>query len=190
MLERQGYFPVTSPRHEKDHVRCLKQKKLPSRRFRTLLYCLFQILNPKFLVFHLPEAGQVPRWNASRCRNVYSSVNLSGFSGWHADSHPSSGFQRFTQPRCVVASVCQKRAVIGEEMLEDGCTLVVADLSFSQQKQDRTPMPVTNNMEFGIQANFCSFYKTWRIPFLSRLAAVRRTLRWVESSIREPSKVV
>ena len=76
MLERQGYFPVTSPRHEKDHVRCLKQKKLPSRRFRTLLYCLFQILNPKFLVFHLPEAGQVPRWNASRCRNVYSSVNL------------------------------------------------------------------------------------------------------------------
>ena len=58
-------------------------------------------------------------------------------------------------------------------MLEDGCTLVVADLSFSQQKQDRTPMPVTNNIEFGIQANFCSFYKTWRIPFLSRLAAVR-----------------
>ena len=97
---------------------------------------------------------------------------ISVFSGWHADRHPS-GFQRFTQPRCVVASVCQKRTVIGEEMLEDGCTLVVADLSFSQQKQDRTPMPVTNNMEFGIQANFCSFYKTWRIPFLSRLAAVR-----------------
>ena len=81
--------------------------------------------------------------------------------------------QRFTQPRCVVASVCQKRTVIGEEMLEDGCTLVVAGLSFSQQKQDRTPMPVTNNMEFGIQATFCSFYQTWRIPFLSRLAAVR-----------------
>ena len=34
-------------------------------------------------------------------------------------------------------------------------------------------MPVTNNMEFGIQATFCSSYKTWRIPFLSRLAAVR-----------------
>ena len=97
---------------------------------------------------------------------------LSSFSGWHADCHPS-GFQRFTQPRCVVASVCQKRTVIGEEMLEDGCTLVVAGLSFSQQKQDRTPMPVTNNMEFGIQATFCSSYKTWRIPFLSRLAAVR-----------------
>ncbi len=70
-------------------------------------------------------------------------------------------------------SVCQKRTVIGEEMLENGYPLVVAGLSFSQQKQDRTPMPVTNNMEFGIQATFCSSYKTWRIPFLSRLAAVR-----------------
>ena len=105
-------------------------------------------------------------------RVVKGKCFISSFSGWHADRHPS-GFQRFKQPRCVVASVCQKRTVIGEEMLEDGCTLVVADLSFSQQKQDRTPMPVTNNMEFGIQANFCSFYKTWRIPFLSRLAAVR-----------------
>ena len=66
-----------------------------------------------------------------------------------------------------------EKTVIGEEMLEDGCTLVVADLSFSQQKQERTPMPVTNNMEFGIQATFCSSYKTWRIPFLSRLAVVR-----------------
>ena len=105
-------------------------------------------------------------------RVVKGKCFISSFSGWHADRHPS-GFQRFKQPRCVVASVCQKRTVIGEEMLEDGCTLVVADLSFSQQKQDRTPMPVTNNVEFGIQANFCSFYKTWRIPFLSRLAAVR-----------------
>ena len=109
-------------------------------------------------------------------RVVKGKCFISSFSGWHADRHPS-GFQRFKQPRCVVASVCQKRTVIGEEMLEDGCTLVVADLSFSQQKQDRTPMPVTNNMEFGIQANFCSFYKTWRIPFLSRLAAVRWALR-------------
>ena len=80
-------------------------------------------------------------------RVVKGKCFISSFSGWHADRHPS-GFQRFKQPRCVVASVCQKRTVIGEEMLEDGCTLVVADLSFSQQKQDRTPMPATNNMEF------------------------------------------
>ena len=97
---------------------------------------------------------------------------ISGFSRWYADCHPLA-FQRFTQPGCVIASICQKRTVIGEEMLEDGCTLVVADLSFSQQKQDGTPMPVTNDMKFGIQATFCSSYKTWRIPFLSRLAAVR-----------------
>ena len=105
-------------------------------------------------------------------RVVKGKCFISSFSGWHADRHPS-GFQRFKQPRCVVASVCQKRTVIGEEMLEDGCTLVVADLSFSQQKQDGTPMPVTNNMEFGIQATFCSTDETWRMPFLSRLAAVR-----------------
>ena len=92
--------------------------------------------------------------------------------GGDADCHPL-GFQGFPQPTRVITSGCQKRTVIGEEMLEDGCTLVIADLSFSQQKQDRTPMPATNNMEFGIQATFCSAYKTWRIPFLSRLAAVR-----------------
>ncbi len=34
-------------------------------------------------------------------------------------------------------------------------------------------MPVTNDMEFGIQSAFCSSYKTWRIPFLSELVAVR-----------------
>ena len=90
-------------------------------------------------------------------RVVKGKCFISGFSGWHADSHPSSGLQRFTQPRRVVASVCQKRAVIGEEMLEDGCTLVVADLSFSQQ---RPPMAVTNGMKFGIQASFCATDET------------------------------
>lgn len=58
-------------------------------------------------------------------------------------------------------------------MLENGRPLVVADLSFRQQKQDRTPVPITNGMKFGIQATFCSSYKARRIPFLSRLAAVR-----------------
>ena len=73
MLERQGYFPVTSLHHGKGHVRCLKRKKLPSRRFRTPLYYLFQILNPKFLVFHLPGADRVPRCYASRSHSVYLS---------------------------------------------------------------------------------------------------------------------
>lgn len=70
-------------------------------------------------------------------------------------------------------SVYQKRTVIGEEVLENGCTLVAADLSFSQQKQDRTPMPATNSMKFRIHASFCSTDETWRIHFLSRLATVR-----------------
>ena len=48
----------------------------------------------------------------------------------------------------------EKCTVIGEKVLEDGCTLVVADLSFSQQKQDRAPMPVINDMEFGFRPPF------------------------------------
>ncbi len=80
---------------------------------------------------------------------------------------------RFPQPTRVITSVCQKRTGIGKKVLENGCTLAVADLPFSQQTQDGTPMPVTNDMEFGIQATFCSSNETWRIPFLSRLAAVR-----------------
>lgn len=104
-------------------------------------------------------------------RVVKGKCFISVFSGWYAGCHPY-GFQRFTQSRCVIASVWRKRTVIGEEVLDDGCTLVVAVLSFSQQKQDETPMAVTNCMKFRIQATFCSPYKTWRIPFLSRLAAV------------------
>lgn len=50
--------------------------------------------------------------------------------------------------------------------------LVVADLSFSQQKQDRRPMPVTNDMESG-SVRLLFICKMWRIPFLSGLAAVR-----------------
>lgn len=78
---------------------------------------------------------------------------LSVFSGWHADCY-SSGSQRVTQPTRVITSVCQKCIGIGKKVLENGCTFVVADLSFSQQKQDRAPMPVINDMEFGFRPPF------------------------------------
>ena len=45
-------------------------------------------------------------------RVVKGKYFISGVSGWHADIHPSD-FQRFTQPRCVVASVCQKVLLSG-----------------------------------------------------------------------------
>ena len=105
-------------------------------------------------------------------RLIKGKCSISGSSGWYADCHPL-GSQGFPQPTRVITSVCQKSTGIGKKVLENGCTLVVADLPFSQQKQDGTPMPVTNDMEFGIQATFCSSNETWRIPFLSRLAAVR-----------------
>ena len=97
---------------------------------------------------------------------------ISGFPRRYADRHPPR-FQRLPQPTRVIASICQKYAVIGKQVLENGRPLVVADLSFRQQKQDRTPVPITNGMKFGIQATFCSSYEARRIPFLSRLAAVR-----------------
>ena len=97
---------------------------------------------------------------------------ISGSSGWYADCHPLSS-QRFPQPTRVITSVCQKRTGIGKKVLENGCTFVVAGLSFSQQKQDGPPVAVTSGMKFGIQSSFCTTDKTWRIPFLSRLAAVR-----------------
>ena len=94
------------------------------------------------------------------------------FFGWDADCHPL-GSQRFPQPTRVITSVCQKRTDIGKEVLENGYTFVVADLPFSQQKQDGPPVAVTSGMKFGIQSSFCTTDKTWRIPFLSRIAAVR-----------------
>ena len=105
-------------------------------------------------------------------RLIKGKCSISGSLGWYADRHPL-GSQGFPQPTRVIASVCQKRTGIGKKLLENGCTLVVADLPFSQQKQGGSPMPVTNDMEFGIQATFCSSNETWRILFLSRLAAVR-----------------
>lgn len=52
-------------------------------------------------------------------------------------------------------SVCQKDAVFGKKVLENGCSLVIAGLSLGQQKQSRPPMPVADRMEFGIQSALC-----------------------------------
>ena len=97
---------------------------------------------------------------------------ISSSSGWYPDCHPL-GSQRFPQPTRVITSVCQKRTDIGKEVLENGYTFVVADLPFSQQKQDGPPVAVISGMKFGIQSSFCATDETWRIPFLSRIAAVR-----------------
>ena len=69
--------------------------------------------------------------------------------GGYADCRPL-GFQRFPQPTRVITSVCQKRTGIGKKVLENGCTFVVVDLPFRQQKQKGPPMTVTNGMKFGI----------------------------------------
>ena len=91
----------------------------------------------------------------------------------YADRHPPR-FQRLPQqPGRIIPSVCQKDAVFGKKVLENGRSLVIADLSFGQQKQDGPPVAVISGMKFGIQSSFCATDETWRIPFLSRIAAVR-----------------
>ena len=87
------------------------------------------------------------------------------------------GSQRFPQSTRVRTSVCQKRTGIGKKVLENGRSLVIADLSFGQQKQNRPPMSVADRMEFGIQSALCPAYETRGAPFLRRLAAVRWALR-------------
>ena len=60
-----------------------------------------------------------------------------------------------------------------EEGTGERLNLCSPDLPFSQQKQDGPPVAVTSGMKFGIQSSFCTTDETWRIPFLSRIAAVR-----------------
>lgn len=60
-----------------------------------------------------------------------------------------------------------------EEGTGERLNLCSPDLPFSQQKQDGPPVAVTSGMKFGIQSSFCATDETWRIPFLSRIAAVR-----------------
>ncbi len=85
--------------------------------------------------------------------------SISGSSGGYADCHPL-GSQGFPQPARVITSVCWKRADIGKKVLENGRTLTVADLPFSQQKQDGPPMPATNDMEFLELVAFIG----WNVP--------------------------
>ena len=74
---------------------------------------------------------------------------ISGFPRRYADRHPPR-FQRLPQPGRIIPSVCQKDAVFGKKVLENGCTFVVVDLPFRQQKQKGPPMTLTNGMKFGI----------------------------------------
>ena len=66
-----------------------------------------------------------------RCRRLYRVLPKENaiflVLGGYADCRPL-GFQRFPQPTRVITSVCQKRTDIGKEVLENGCTFVVADL--------------------------------------------------------------
>ena len=71
---------------------------------------------------------------------------ISGFPRRYADRHPPR-FQRLPQPGHIIPSVCQKDAVFGKKVLENGRSLAIADLSFGQQKQNRPPMSVADRME-------------------------------------------
>ena len=64
------YSPVTSLRHERDRVRCLKQKIPLSSCFRIHLGLLFQRLRHEFPVSRLLEVGQAPHSDASPHHNV------------------------------------------------------------------------------------------------------------------------
>ena len=94
-------------------------------------------------------------------RVVKGKCFISSFSGWHADRHPLwlSKIHATTLRRSLrlLETYCYRGGGAGGWL-----PLVVADQPFSQQKQDGTPMPVTNNMEFGIQATFCSTDETWQ----------------------------
>ena len=120
----------------------------------------------------IPSRDTPPVFQFAECIASYQRKMLYFWFFGVVDCHPL-GSQRFPQSTRVRTSVCQKRTDIGKEVLENGCTFVVADLPFSQQKQDGPPVAVISGMKFGIQSSFCATDETWRIPFLSRIAAVR-----------------
>ena len=104
----------------------------------------------------MPSRDTPPVFQSAECifnrmpplvqRLIKGKYSVSGSSGGCGLSSP--GFRRFPQPTRVITSVCQKRTGIGNKALENGRTPVAADLPFSQQKRDRTPMP--GHKQYGV----------------------------------------
>lgn len=97
----------------------------------------------------IPSRDTPPVFQFAECIASYQRKMLYFWFFGVVDCHPL-GSQRFPQSTRVRTSVCQKRTGIGKKVLENGCTFVVVDLPFRQQKQKGPPMPVTNGMKFGI----------------------------------------
>ena len=82
---------------------------------------------------------------------------ISGFPRRYADCHPLA----FRDSRNQAASYppsARKMPSSGRRCWRMARSLVIADLSFGQQKQNRPPMSVADRMEFGIQSALCPAY--------------------------------
>ena len=93
---------------------------------------------------------------------------ISGFPRRYADRHPPR-FQRLPQPGRIIPSVCQKDAVFGKKVLENGRSLVIADLSFGQQKQNRPPMSVADAWSLEFNPPFVRPMRRAEPPFCAGL---------------------
>jgi hypothetical protein len=56
---------------------------------------------------------------------------------------------------------------------------MVAHLGFSEKQSHGPAILISDGVELGVQPALRSPDAAWRVPFLSRLAAVRWALRWV-----------
>ena len=101
---------------------------------------------------------------------------ISGFPRRYADRHPPR-FQRLPQPGRIIPSVCQKGAVFGKKVLENGRSL--ESLTCPSVSKSRTGRPCPSQTAWSLEFNppFVRPMRRAEPPFCVRLAAVRWALR-------------
>ena len=85
--------------------------------------------------------------------------------------------ERIPEPGTVLAPVDDQASRRRQGIEDEAGNLKVAHLAFRQHHDDRPALAVADGVELGIQAAFRAPDTTGNSPFLSRLAAVRWTLR-------------
>lgn len=105
-------------------------------------------------------------------RPVMRDVDRAVSPGWNARGDTSLRQSR-AEPVGVVALVGQHRLGGRKSVQHQGRAFVIAHLAFAEQQDERSPLPVADSVELGVQASFGAPDTSGNSPFLSRLTAVR-----------------
>lgn len=93
-------------------------------------------------------------------------------SGWNARCH-SLVEECLAKPGGIITTIRQKVLSLWQGVQKHSCSPVITCLTFREDKSRRLSISIAKGMEFCVQSSFCTSNASRKIPFLSKLAAVR-----------------